>query len=976
MRFLAILFLTLPLAASEHRGVVKFGGLPVPGATITASQGERKLSTISDPDGAYSFADLTDGAWSIEVRMQLFSPERREVQVSAETPVMQWELKVLPLDQIGNLTVASAAPPPPPVAAVKPVAGAKPAPTNTATPFQRTDLAASREAPAAAPPRETVSAQDTAELSQRAADGFLINGSVNNGAVSPFAQLPAFGNNRRGARSLYNGNLGLIVDNSALDARSFSLTGQDTPKPAYSRIQGLASFGGPLKIPGLIKRNGPNVTVNYQWTRNSNATVQTGLMPTLDQRNGILGGSVVPQSRISPEALALLKLYPLPNFTGSTRYNYQIPLVGGLHQDDLQTRATKLIGRKNQVSGNFALQHIRTDSTNLFGFLDTGRTLGIDTSANWRHSFSPRLFLTLGAQYNRLNARTTPFFANRRNVSGDAGINGNNQDAANWGPPALVFASGITQLSDVQSSLTRNQTSAATADMFWSRGRHNVTAGSVLRKQQFNVLSQQDPRGTFTFTGAAAGSDFAGFLIGVPDTSSIAYGNADKYLRGHIVESYANDDWRMNPGFTLNFGIRWEYWSPVTEKYGRLVNLDIAPGYTAVTPHVGAALHPDRNNLAPRLGFSWRPLAASSMVVRGGYGIYYDTAIYQPIAMQMAQQAPLSTSLRVDNSAANPLTLANGFRGSSAITATTFAVDPDLRVGYSQSWQISVQRDLPQGMQMTATYNGAKGTHAQQQFLPNTFPGFSVNPAGFTFLSSNGNSTRNAGQIQLRRRLRSGFTAQLQYTWSKSIDNAALGGRGQGATLIAQNWLDLRAERGLSNFDQRHQVTATVQYTPGMGLHGGALANGWKAALAKEWTIGTQITAGSGLPLTPVYLVPVRGTGVTGSLRPDYTGASLYDAPAGLSLNPAAFTAPAPGHWGNAGRNSITGPSQFVMNASLSRTFRSAERLSMDLRIDAANAINHVTFPSWNTIVGNSQFGLPMTANAMRSVQTALRLRF
>jgi hypothetical protein len=265
-------FLTLPLAASEHRGVVKFGGLPVPGATITASQGERKVSTISDPEGAYEFAYLADGDWSIEVQMQLFAGKRRDVQVSAQASAAEWELKLLPADQIGKIAVAAAAPLP--VASAKPVAGAMP--TNTATPFQRTDLASSRQTPAAPVEAPAASNPDTAELAQRAADGFLINGSVNNGVVSPFAQQPAFGNNRRGARSLYNGNLGMIVNNSALDARSFSLTGQNTPKPEYSRLQGLASFGGPLKIPGLIKRNGPNVTVNYQWTRNSNASVQTG----------------------------------------------------------------------------------------------------------------------------------------------------------------------------------------------------------------------------------------------------------------------------------------------------------------------------------------------------------------------------------------------------------------------------------------------------------------------------------------------------------------------------------------------------------------------------------------------------------------------------------------------------------------------------------------------------------------------------
>jgi hypothetical protein len=268
-----------------------------------------------------------------------------------------------------------------------------------------------------------------------------------------------------------------------------------------------------------------------------------------------------------------------------------------------------------------------------------------------------------------------------------------------------------------------------------------------------------------------------------------------------------------------------------------------------------------------------------------------------------------------------------------------------------------------------------------QEFLPNTFPVGALNPCpacptGFAYLTSNGNSTREAGQIQLRRRLHNGFTANLQYTLSKSIDDSALGGRGQATNVIAQNWLDLAAERALSNFDQRHQLMAQIQYTTGMGVGGGTLMSGWKGALLKEWTFVSQITAGSGLPLTPVYVAAVRGTGVTGSIRPDYTGASVYAAPPGFFLNAAAYTAPAAGQWGNAGRNSITGPTQFTLDAGLGRTFRLSDRLNADLRIDATNALNHVTFPNWNTTVSSTQFGLPTTANPMRSMQTTFRLRF
>src|SRR6185295_16994480 len=130
------------------------------------------------------------------------------------------------------------------------------------------------------------------------------------------------------------------------------------------------------------------------------------------------------------------------------------------------------------------------------------------------------------------------------------------------------------------------------------------------------------------------------------------------------------------------------------------------------------------------------------------------------------------------------------------------------------------------------TYQGVKGTRSQQQFLPNTFPLGALDPcpvcpSGFTYLVSNGNSIRHAGLMQVRRRLRSGFTAEVQYTFAKSIDNALLGGGGGGA-VIAQNWLNLRGERGLSNFDQRHLLSVQVQYTSGIGIRGGSLLGGWR----------------------------------------------------------------------------------------------------------------------------------------------------
>src|ERR1700682_3599 len=245
--------LALGLSASEHHGLVKFSGLPVPGATVTAKQGEKSFTAITDQQGAYAFPDLADGVWTVQIEMLVFSTITREVAVAPGAPSPEWELKLLSMDEIKAAATAAPPPPAPPVtkpAEVPRLRNAKgvppPAPANTQTAFQRTDVNATGN-PAA--PNPEAANDSTGELSQRAADGFLINGSVNNGATTPFAQFPAFGNNRRGPGGLYNGNLGVTVDNSVLDARSFSLTGQDTPKPAYNHFTGMASFGGPLKIP-------------------------------------------------------------------------------------------------------------------------------------------------------------------------------------------------------------------------------------------------------------------------------------------------------------------------------------------------------------------------------------------------------------------------------------------------------------------------------------------------------------------------------------------------------------------------------------------------------------------------------------------------------------------------------------------------------------------------------------------------------
>jgi hypothetical protein len=978
-------------------GYVRFNGQPVPGATVTATNGTRTITAVTDETGAYTLADLSPGVWTLRISMTGFAPAEQHVTVAsnAQTPPAEWSLELLPYQ----------GPPP------------RPGESNI-TAFSQTTTSGppgSEKEAENQPPAGTAAGLSgelmNGDLNRTPAAAFTVNGSVNNGAAEPYFQLPAFGNNRRGQNSLYNGALGGIFDNSALDASPFSLTGQKAAKPAYNRITGLAQFGGPLIVPHISNAsNAPFIFAAYQMVRSRDDSNTTGLVPTGAERGGDLSqfpgpivdpstgkpfpGNRIPKGDISPQATALLRLYPLPN-TANGQFNYQVPTVSITHQDSFQTRINKQMSH-NQVAGAFAFESSRVSAPNLFAFLDTTDTLGLNTSVSWRHGFSPHFFGTLALQYSRLRLRQMPFFAGRENISGMAGIAGNDQAPADWGPPSLGFASGLAELSDLPPANDRNQTGAVSYSTYWNHGDHNFSFGGDFRRLEFNYLQQQNPRGGFTFNGMATGNDLADFLLGIPDTATIAFGNADKYFRESSYDGFAQDDFHVNSGLTLNAGLRWEYSSPMTELYGRLVNLDIAPQFKAVAPVLasnphgsltGAAYPPslvggDWTGFEPRIGLAWQPFAAASMIVRAGYGVYYDTSVYQAIASEMSQQAPLSRSLNVANSKATPLTLATAFSASGAGTPDLFAVDPHYRIGYVQTWNASVQQDLPGALLLLVNYLGNKGTHAAQQYLPNTYPAGAANPcpscpSGFTFLTSGGDSTYEAASVQLERRLAAGFAANAQYTYGNAMDDGILGGRGQTTTpFIAQNWRDLDAERGLSSFDQRHQFTLTTQYTTGMGARSGALLRGWQGAAIRGWTLLTQWTAASGMPLTPETFAIVPGSGVTQTVRPSVTGLSPYAAPPGLFLNPAAYKLPAAGRWGDAGRNSIIGPRQFNLDAALQRSFQVSDRVAASLRVDASNALNHVVFPSWDTLFGSAQFGLPLTAKPMRSLQTTVRFTF
>ena len=954
-----------------------FSGTPVPGATVTAEQGERRLVTTTDVDGACRLP-LGPGQWSARIEMYGFVPRMSDVTIGAATTPLIWEMTLSPdaLDTAVSVVSSDRSPLTVPL-------------------------------PAAAPAGETSTTD--------AGEGLVITGSTYNAAASPFAQPPAFGNHRPGRRSHYSGNLALIGGHSAWDARPFSFAGQAPATHAYADVQVSGSFGGPIRIP-FVPRQRPLVTVSYERRLNTTADTVAARVPTDLERAGNFSGSHdasgapvtivdpragapfagarIPADRVSPQAAALLAYYPLPNATLDNGVNYQASVADRTVRDALDVRVNTTLTTRQQLSASMSFQRTDRASTSAFAFVDRGETRDVSASVAWSYRFSPTRSMRMRYDYATARAMTQPHFAGRTDVSGEAGIAGNDRTPANWGPPTLAFGSGLASLSSPAPDAERRRTHVVSAEASWMRGYHHITFGGEARPHRVDQSADANPRGTFIFSGAATGHDLADFLLGLPQAGQISFGGTRSFA-GMSASAFVMDDWRVVPGLTLNIGVRWEYEAPFEERAGQMANLDLAPGFAsaaqvlprdAAGPITGrrygqALIASDVTGVQPRIGVAWRPLAASSLIVRGGYGHYRQTNVYLPIATWLSRQSPFSTSFNAETSASRPLTLADGFASAPAATSQTLAVDPALRAGYAENWNLSVQRDLPASLTVAATYLGTRGHHLLQQSLPNTVPpGASLEcsecPVGFIYVTSNGTSNRHALQLQVRRRLRSGFAGNLLYTLAKATDNAtAFGGVNPSGASIAQDWRDLEAERGPSSFDQRHLVTAEAEYTTGVGMAGGGLLTGVRGALVKGWVFATQVSVGSGLPLTPRVLTPVPSTGISGTLR----GSVVSDVsriPPGFYLDPAAYVAPTVGEWGTAGRNSARGPAPVSMNASIGRSFALANGRSLDWRVDATNVTNRVSYTSVNTLVGSPQFGRPDRAGPMRRIRMTLRWRF
>lgn len=841
------------------------------------------------------------------------------------------------------------------------------------------------------------------------------------------------GNRSRQGANQIRVNVFDTISDSAFDAKNYSVNGQQSIKPSTMSNRYGINIGGPFIIPHVVDwSKWLNFTVNYNGTIQQNATNQYSTVPTSAEQQGNFSGinsiiydplsgnttpfpgNQIPSTRLDPIALGLEKYIPLPNEPGTPGAlgvidNYQFILATPQNNQQVSVRLQITVSPKDRLAIQSQTQSRDQKSAQALGFIDHTTGFGQNQSVQYTHNFTARLFNTFQVGLNRNATTGTPYFQTLgQNIEQELGINGFWNDPLNYGIPSVNFQNYQT-LSDGYPSKSIVQTLQAQNSLSWRKGKHNLQFGGQFQRYDTNLLVDNSGRGSFSFTSAAtaldnsasngSGNDFASFLLGLPQNASTTWG-ATRYLRQNAYSMWVNDDFRFLSTLSLQLGVRYEYTSPISEKYGEIANLDFAQGFSGITQVVtgapattcpseasgvpcnaigGPLLNPQRGAVEPRIGLAWQAMKRGSLLIRAGYGTYYNGGIYNAVVRQMAL-APqfVYSSGQLETESTNVLTLADGLAAipTGKTISNSFAYNPDYKIPYSQSWNFGIQRNLPGNLVMQINYTGIKGTHLVQGLDPNqALPGDPLTASArlpiayastFTYDQTGGNLISNSGTASLIRRMRRNLAFQFSYTRAKSIDDAPA---------LALNPFDLAAERALSTNDRRDVVQFQFTAESPVDQRNGFLANkGILTKVLKNWTLQAPITWETGLPLTATVAGDIAGIGAnTNGQRAEATGLPIF-AGSGF-FNPAAFAIPATGTFGNAGRDTIPGPDTFTLNANMSRTFTLKERKSLEIQINSTNPLNHPVPTGFGTQVNGFNYGVVSNFLGMRVISGTIRFR-
>jgi hypothetical protein len=714
---------------------------------------------------------------------------------------------------------------------------------------------------------------------------------------------------------------------------------------------------------------------------------------------------------------------------------------------------------RQSIAENFAYGH-NASASQSFSDLLSGKSHSDNYSFTSQYTIGyGRFNNNASVGWNRSNSQTTNLFTNgtvNPAISADNNIPapgiyvGNSSIYGNpffYGVPGISITGGLAGLSDTSPSSSINQTITLSDSARWTHKRHNLQLGIDFHRIHNDSTGGGGVLGSFTFSGfstenplaqtcnpstdsqkcteyAPSGSSVADFLLGMPQNTNVTAGISKIYLRGNSWDWFGTDDWRAKSNLTFEYGLRWEYFSPYSEKNGHLVNLNVtnigtdqvnattvcaspapagSPASACASVQPGTLVKPDKSMFSPRISIAWTPKFkfTKNTVVRSGYGINYNTGQYSSFAHNLAYQQPFFvTQKNVQSSGGTStgctpqnMTLAHGFNCDSALTQSSYAVDPNYRLGMVQVYNLGIQRTLPQGVVLNIDYTGAYAGNLDMVRAPNrnAYGVIKTSVGQFNYEDSLGYQRSNALAVNVRERMHKGVALGATYTYSHSIDDASsVGGSGNS---IAQNDQDLSAEESNSSFDRRHSLSGNFVIEPPFGSNRAFFNKGnITSKILDGFNISGNFNFASGGWATPSYSGTAQeiAAGANG-LRPNRNYATPVPGKGSITswFNPQAFIGACtstnpnlpvgclpPGQYGTASRNSIELPGALAVSASLSRTVSFGETRSLEFRFNASNVFNTVQYAGVYTQVNSSQFGQISSAAGMRAFTYNMRYRF
>jgi hypothetical protein len=743
-------------------------------------------------------------------------------------------------------------------------------------------------------------------------------------------------------------------------------------------------------------------------------------------------GNQLPPPAINPVSRNVVNLYPLGNVSPSI---YRETLVArnvldqaGVRFDVNASSSDQLFARYS-YSGGHNINPVSVRGTDVPGYptrddLETHSLLASSTRilsptltnsarVTWlRHEFlfdqrlNRRTPAELGFGYESANAigQGPPFF----NVSGYSPIGG-----------AITGPRNSRQTSfEIHDSLT------------WTRGAHLLKLGGELRRTSIDMIQAIAPNAFFVFAGTfPTNNAIANLLLGAPVTFYQGLGDFNRGLRLWSGGLYAQDEWRLGSGLTLNYGVRYERIDPFTEVDDRLngfipgVRSQVRPDAPVGLvfpgdPGIGEGIAHGAHTFMPRAGFAWDPTGSGVWSIRSSYGLYYDQ--FQTGSGTTSQVAISAIPWAQFNQFSGAgLNFQNPYQGRSipepdtfVRPSTVFAMDADAKPPYTENWNLGLQRSLGGRYLAEVRYVGARGRRLPRNIEANPAiygPGATAQNADrrrlhancpadggscdFSTIAMLSNITRSdfqSLQASLSRRFADGLGFNLSYWLSESKDHLSamnLSGAAArplaGENDLAQNPFDLEAEYGPSLFDARHRFVASASWE--MGLPGGAppalriVLDGLQFNVIATHNSGTPFTVSDSANVAlQANSPPISGFAAS---RPNLVG-DPNSGPRTVDewISRSAFERLNPqtqaGQFGNAGRNIARGPSYTNVDVSLVRTFPIGGAARLQLRAESFNVLNHPNFGLPVGDLNSANFGRILSAGPPRLMQFACKVMF